>query len=164
MDSSSYMLNFDYGKDAMIKQNMWLETLMRHIPKEAPKTVFLHTPLFVEYPEEVKAAEKEKSLPLASRAYLLDLFDYNNVDTVFSGHTHFENYPDKAGKVRQVVMTSINYLGSWHSKGIQKVEINQFLCSLVLKKSAEVIDKIRTECNFQTLSNFSGINFLLEFN
>ena len=58
MDSSSYMLNFDYGKDAMIKQNMWLETLMRHIPKEAPKTVFLHTPLFVEYPEEVKLTKK----------------------------------------------------------------------------------------------------------
>ena len=52
------MLNFDYGKDAMIKQNMWLETLMRHIPKEAPKTVFLHTPLFVEYPEEVKLTKK----------------------------------------------------------------------------------------------------------
>ena len=135
MDSSSYMLNFDYGKDAMIKQNMWLETLMRHIPKEAPKTVFLHTPLFVEYPEEVKAAEKEKSLPLASRAYLLDLFDYNNVDTVFSGHTHFENYPDKAGKVRQVVMTSINYLGSWHSKGKglkYTVGLRKFLCIPVL--------------------------------
>ena len=24
------------------------------------------------------------------RDYLLELFDYNNVDSVFSGHTHFE--------------------------------------------------------------------------
>ena len=75
---------------------------MRKIPKEAPKTVFIHTPLFVEFAEETRASDKEKSLPPVERAYLLDLFEYYNVDTVFSGHTHFENYPAKHGNVRQV--------------------------------------------------------------
>ena len=112
---------------------------MRHLPKEAPKTVFMHTPLFVEYPAEIKAwffkrwfwyfndcqknyeklikaTEKEKSLPFDTRLYLLDLFNYYNVDTVFSGHNHFENFPDTVYNVRQIVMTSINYLNSWSSK------------------------------------------------
>ena len=75
---------------------------MRQIPKEAPKTVFIHTPLFVEFAEELRASDKGKSLPPVERAYLLDLFEYYNVDTVFSGHTHFENYPAKHGNVRQV--------------------------------------------------------------
>lgn len=116
LDSQSYMLDFDYAQNMEIAQNMWLEKLMRTIPKEAPKTVFIHTPMFVEFAEETKASDKEKSLPLAEREYLLDLFEYYNVDTVFSGHTHFENYPAKYGNIRQVVMTSINALSSWHSK------------------------------------------------
>ena len=96
----------------------------------------MHTPLFVEYPAEIKAwfskddfesliktmenltkaTEKEKSLPFETRLYLLDLFNYYNVDTVFSGHNHFENFPDTVYNVRQIVMTSINYLNSWSSK------------------------------------------------
>ena len=63
-----------------------------------------------------KATEKAKSLPFDTRLYLLDLFNYYNVDTVFSGHNHFENFPDEVHNVRQIVMTSINYLNSWSSK------------------------------------------------
>ena len=37
------------------------------------------------------------------------------MDTVFSGHTHFENVPPAYRGVQQIVLTSINYLGTYHS-------------------------------------------------
>ena len=63
----------------------------------------------------VEATEKEKPLPFDTRLYLLDLFNYYNVDTVFSGHTHFENVPPVHRGIQQIVMTSINYLKTWIS-------------------------------------------------
>ena len=52
---------------------------------------------------------------------MIELFTYNSVDTVFSGHVHFENFPEpvlgqNGQQLRQVVMTSINALNTWHSK------------------------------------------------
>ena len=51
------------------------------------------------------------------RDYLLELFDYNNVDSVFSGHTHFEKIDIPNFKnVEQYLMTSITFQNTWHSK------------------------------------------------
>ena len=51
------------------------------------------------------------------RDYLLELFDYNNVDSVFSGHTHFEKMDiPKFKNVKQYLMTSITFQNTWHSK------------------------------------------------
>ena len=56
-----------------------------------------------------------ESIPPGYRSYLLDLFSENAVDSVFSGHTHFENTPLPYKGVQQYILTSINYLGSWTS-------------------------------------------------
>ena len=45
----------------------------------------------------------------------MKLFSENNIDTVFSGHVHFENFLEPVDNVRQIVMTSINALNTWHS-------------------------------------------------
>ena len=77
----------------------------------------MHTALFLEFPEEKNAKKKLKSLPLDVSTWLTKLFSYNNVETVFSGHVHFENFPEPANNVRQVILTSINALNSCHSDG-----------------------------------------------
>ena len=47
---------------------------------------------------------------------LLSDFDSNSVDSVFSGHTHFENLdPPAYGSVEQFVLTSISSQNSWTS-------------------------------------------------
>ena len=56
-----------------------------------------------------------ESLPPEYRSYLLDLFSKNGVDSVFSGHTHFENTPLPYEGIQQYILTSINYLSSWTS-------------------------------------------------
>ena len=38
------------------------------------------------------------------------------VDSVFSGHTHFESIPPPNETVNQVVMTAINYQNKWKSE------------------------------------------------
>ena len=75
----------------------------------------MHTALFLELPEEKHAKKKLKSLPLDISTWLTELFSYNSVDTVFSGHVHFENFPEPVDNVRQVILTSINALNTWHS-------------------------------------------------
>ena len=44
------------------KQNEWLEFVFRTIPRDAKKTVFMHTALYIEDVNEVHAADKAKSL------------------------------------------------------------------------------------------------------
>jgi len=47
---------------------------------------------------------------------LLSDFDSNSVDSVFSGHTHFENLDTPAyGSVQQFVLTSISSQNKWTS-------------------------------------------------
>ena len=47
---------------------------------------------------------------------LLSDFDLNSVDSIFSGHTHFENLdPPAYGSVQQFVLTSISSQNSWKS-------------------------------------------------
>ena len=115
LDTQCYKLDFDYGPKMRKKQDEWLELLFRTLPRDAPKTVVMHTALFLEFPEEKKAKKKLKSLPLDVSTWLTELFSYNSVDTVFSGHVHFENFPEPVDNVRQVIMTSINALNTWHS-------------------------------------------------
>ena len=77
----------------------------------------MHTALYIESVDETHASEKDKSLDKEHRDYLLELFDYNNVDSVFSGHTHFENFEiPKFKNVKQYLMTSINFQNTWNSK------------------------------------------------
>ena len=76
------------------------------------------TALFIENVEEYDASEdKEKSIPIKDRMNLLSDFDSNSIDSVFSGHTHFENLdPPAYGAVQQYVLTSISSQNSWKAK------------------------------------------------
>ena len=49
----------DYKRE---KQNDWLEFILRTLPRDAKKTVFMHTPLYIENITEIHAADKGKSL------------------------------------------------------------------------------------------------------
>ena len=71
---------------------------------------YCFTALFIENVEEYVASEdKEKSIPIKDRMNLLSDFDSNAIDSVFSGHTHFENLdPPAYGSVQQYVLTSIS--------------------------------------------------------
>ena len=48
---------------------------------ENKKTIFMHTPLFIESPDEVLAGIEEESLDIEIRLELLNLFDANGVDS-----------------------------------------------------------------------------------
>ena len=112
LDTQCYKLDFDYGGHSMAwklrkKQDEWFESLCKTLPRNASKTVVMHTALFLELSEEQNAKKKLKSLPLDVSTWLTKLFSYNNVDTVFSGHVHFENFSEPVNNVRQVILTSI---------------------------------------------------------
>ena len=87
-----------------MRQNYWLHELFRSLPKSASKenfnyyfnfinklidkskfenkkTIFMHTPLFIESPDEVLAGIEEESLDIEIRLELLNLFDANGVDS-----------------------------------------------------------------------------------
>lgn len=115
LDSEIYKQTDGVAVERRSEQNEWLEVLFRLLPRDAPKTVFMHTPLFIESPDEVLAAKQGESIPVDHRAYLIDQFSRHNVDTVFSGHTHFENVPPVYRGIQQIVLTSINYLKTWVS-------------------------------------------------
>ena len=87
------------------------------------KTVFTHTPLYIETPNEIHAGVIDYSIPLDQRMFLLDLFIENGVDSIYSGHVHFENLATDSykGKLNQYVLTSINHQHDWKSEesGIQ---------------------------------------------
>ena len=88
-----------------------------------------------------------KSIFPEMREYLVNLFSHNGVDSVFSGHVHFENFDIEEHKgirrgsnrkltgsrsrkftgntrngtnERQYVMTAINHQNTWHSKETKK--------------------------------------------
>ena len=50
--------------------------------------------------------------------YLLDLFAENDVDSIYSGHVHFENLATDSYKdlLNQYVLTSINHQHDWKSE------------------------------------------------
>ena len=80
----------------------------------------MHTGLYIEFPEELHAADKDKSLRPEHRNYLIDLFSRNRVDSVFSGHVHFENFLEEHRGIRQYILTSINHQNEWKSKETNK--------------------------------------------
>ena len=48
--------------------------------------------------------------------YLLDLFSENSVDSIFSGHVHFESLQaDEYKGIHQYMLTSINWQMTWFS-------------------------------------------------
>ena len=56
------------------------------------------------------------SVPIDQRMYLLDLFAENGVDSIFSGHVHFENLSATEYKgIHQYMLTSINWQMTWFS-------------------------------------------------
>lgn len=122
IDTQVYKLDNVEAQIMRQVQNEWLEILFRTLPKEIPKTVFMHTALYIEFPEEEYAAvEKLKSIFPEMREYLVNLFSHNGVDSVFSGHVHFENFDIEEHKgIRQYVMTAINHQNTWHSKETKK--------------------------------------------
>ena len=69
---------------------------MSELPEESPKTVFQHTPLYIETISETVASDKLKSLDPETRMNLLDQYSRANVDHVFSGlfimHNAFVSY------------------------------------------------------------------------
>ena len=115
LDSEVYKQNGQAAIKRRDVQNQWLEELFKQIPNYAVKTVFMHTALFIESTDETVASDQGESLPLEPRRFLLELFAKNAVDSVFSGHTHFENFPTPYRGIQQYVLTSINYLASWSS-------------------------------------------------
>ena len=82
------------------------------------KTVFTHTPLYIETPDEINAGVIDYSIPMDQRMYLLDLFVENGVDSIYSGHVHFENLATDSykEKLNQYVLTSINHQHDWKSE------------------------------------------------
>ena len=63
LDTQCYKLDFDYGMKKAAKQDEWLEELFHNLPSDAPKSVVMHTALFIEFPDESKARSNKKSLP-----------------------------------------------------------------------------------------------------
>ena len=63
LDTQCYKLDFDYGPKKAKKQDEWLEELFKDLPSDAPKSVVMHTALFIEFPDESKARKNNKSLP-----------------------------------------------------------------------------------------------------
>ena len=54
--------------------------------------------------------------------YLLDLFSENSVDSIFSGHVHFESLrADEYKAIHQYMLTSINWQMTWFSMETGKV-------------------------------------------
>ena len=111
----SHLRNDKEAEKFRIRQNYWLHELFRSLPKSAPKenwtycailkvatcsmchayhfnirkTIFMHTPLFIETPEEILAGIEEESLDIEVRFELLNLFDANHVDSGNVLYLHF---------------------------------------------------------------------------
>lgn len=88
----------------------WLKKLFTSISSKMPKTLFQHVPLFLQNANE---PDSNDVVPTVHRKTLLRMFCENNVNIVFSGHTHFASLPKpyKCGDgrtVRQIVLTSIS--------------------------------------------------------
>ena len=61
LDSEVYKQSYDVATEKRQEQSQWLETLLARLPKTQPKTVFMHTPLFIEDHNEIASAEEGKT-------------------------------------------------------------------------------------------------------
>jgi len=106
VDTNAFNLENDYAKWKRKYEMEWLEDTLERAPKGVPKTVFQHMPLYV---DGINEPDNTKSLPGHVRQYLLDQYSKFGVDTIFSGHVHFNSVPEQFEGVNQVCLTSINY-------------------------------------------------------
>lgn len=63
LEAQVYKLTNNKAVEQRERQNDWLEYIFRTLPRDAKKTVFMHTALYIEDVEEIHAADKGKSLP-----------------------------------------------------------------------------------------------------
>lgn len=83
---SQYYRSDDPGTVALRNEQMaWLEELFQNMPKDEPKTVFQHAPLFVATAQETDSELDGKTVPKIERMKLLDLFCANSVTSIYSG-------------------------------------------------------------------------------
>ena len=103
----------------MNEQLTWLRGLFSELPKNIPKTVMMHVPLFIDNADETDSEAPGKAIPNPNRKILLDLFCENNVNLIFSGHTHMTNEPNGYNcgnyELKQIILTSINAQLDWQS-------------------------------------------------
>ena len=111
--------------------------MFKEMPKKTPKTVMMHTPLFIDNPDETDSEKGNlgfstcklskrptvldgKTIPLGRRQTLLDLFCENGVNLIYSGHTHMTTRPDPVDcgthLLEQLVVTSVNAQLDWQSE------------------------------------------------
>jgi len=104
--------------DLMLEEIHWLEELFNTMPKDIPKTVMMHAPLFIDNVLETDSDEA-KAIPSHNRHLILNLFCQNNVDLIYSGHTHNTHFPPLhdcgSHKLKQIILTSINAQLDWQS-------------------------------------------------
>jgi len=118
LETQVFFLTNEFAETRKREQEHFIKNTLDLLPSDAPKTVFMHKPLYIENFEEYHASDvKEKSIPTIDRMRLLSDFDSNSVDSVFSGHTHFQNLdPPAYGSVQQFVLTSVSKQNEWTSK------------------------------------------------
>ena len=115
MDAQVYKLNDSEALEVSERQNIWLEDILASTSH--PKTVFVHTPLWLETPDETFPGEEHESIPKAQRKYLIDLFANHGVDSIFSGHVHFQNLNLEPHRgIKQHILTSINAQDEWFNE------------------------------------------------
>ena len=115
MDAQVYKMNDTEALEVRERQNIWLKDILASTSN--PKTVFVHTPLWLETFNETFAGEEHQSIPKAQREYLIDLFAKNGVDSIFSGHVHFQNLNLKPHRgIKQHILTSINAQDEWFNE------------------------------------------------
>ena len=115
MDAQVYKLNDSEALEVRERQNIWLEDILASTSHS--KTVFVHTPLWLETPDETFPGEEHESIPKAQREYLIDLFANHGVDSIFSGHVHFQNLNLEPHRgIKQHILTSINAQDEWFNE------------------------------------------------
>ena len=115
MDAQVYKMNDTEALEVRAKQNKWLEGILATTTQ--PKTVFVHTPLWLETPDETFPGEEHESIPKGQREYLIDIFANNGVDSIFSGHVHFQNLNLEPHQgIKQHILTSINAQDEWFNE------------------------------------------------
>ena len=74
LDTQCYKLNFDYGPKQAARQDEWLDNLLAELPTDAPKSVIMHTALFIEYPDEKKQGLTHLKLTISKFLAILAYF------------------------------------------------------------------------------------------
>jgi len=109
-------------KEFAKEEIQWLTELLSEMPKETPKTIMIHVPLFIRTPDETDSEIDGKTIPIAYRSSLLELFCANGVRRIYSGHTHMTTKPEpiQCGnhELQQIVLTSINAQLDWQSNTV----------------------------------------------